>query len=134
MGASKDKPQKQHGGELGAEETVPDLEVTDPEAADQVRGGETVQIPAARVPKFSAGSALRNIRERLAEDTRSKEVGDGEPGRERAIRSRSTLIDDIEVAEGDAEGIVGGGKAKKDPPVEYLKVKMDEVIITGVSE
>ena len=30
-------------------------------------------------------------------------------------------IDDIEVAEGDAEGIVGGGKAKKDPPVEYLR-------------
>ena len=44
------------------------------------------------------------------------------------------LIDDIEVAEDDAEGIVGGTKTKKDPPVEYLKVKMDEVIITGVSE
>ena len=43
-------------------------------------------------------------------------------------------IDDIEVAEGDAEGIVGGGKAKKDPPVEYLKVTMTDVIITGVSE
>ena len=43
-------------------------------------------------------------------------------------------IDDIEVAKGDAEGIVGGGKAKKDPPVEYLKVTMTDVIITGVSE
>ena len=43
-------------------------------------------------------------------------------------------IDDIEVAEGDAEGIVGGGKAKKDPPVKYLEVTMTDVIISGVSE
>ena len=39
-----------------------------------------------------------------------------------------------QVAEGDAEGIVGGGKAKKDPPLKYLEVKMNDVIITGVSE
>lgn len=60
MGASKDKSQKQRGGELGAEATVPDLEVTDLEAVEQIRGGEKVTIPAATVPKFSAGSALKS--------------------------------------------------------------------------
>ena len=53
---------------------------------------------------------------------------------ERRNQVEEDAIDDIEVAEGDAEGIVGGGKAKKDPPVEYLKVTMTDVIITGVSE
>ena len=59
MGAPEDKSQKQHEAELGAEETVPDLEVTDQEHAAQIRGGETVHIPAAQVPKFSAGSQLK---------------------------------------------------------------------------
>ena len=43
-------------------------------------------------------------------------------------------IVDLQVAQGDAEGIVGGGKAKKDPPVKYLEVKMNDVVITSVSE
>ncbi len=53
---------------------------------------------------------------------------------ERRNQVEEDAIDDLEVAEGDAEGIVGGGKAKKDPPVKYLEVKMNDVIITGVSE
>ena len=55
--APKDKSRKKHEVQLGAEETVPDLEVTDQEAAEQVRGGD--HIPAAQVPKFSAGSQLK---------------------------------------------------------------------------
>ncbi len=53
---------------------------------------------------------------------------------ERHNQVEKDAIDDIEIAEGDAEGIVGGGRAKKDPPVKYLEVKMNDVIITGVSE
>ena len=51
MNFPKDKPQEQ--------EMISDLEVTDQEAAEQVRGGDKVYIPAARVPKFSAGSQLK---------------------------------------------------------------------------
>ena len=40
-----------------SEKDIEDLEVT--ESAEQVRGGETVHIPAAQVPKFSAGSQLK---------------------------------------------------------------------------
>ena len=39
--------------------------------------------------------------------------------------------EDLELAEGDAEGIAGGDKAKE-RPVEYLKVTLKEVLITGV--
>ena len=48
LSTPKDKPQKQ------VEETIADLDVTDEEAAEQVRGGNKVQTPAARVPKFSS--------------------------------------------------------------------------------
>ena len=48
MSTSKDKPQEQ------AEEKITDLDVTDEEAAEQVRGGNKVQTPAARVLKFSS--------------------------------------------------------------------------------
>ena len=48
MSTPKDKPEEQ------VEETITDLEVTDEEAAEQVQGGATVQIPAARVSKFSS--------------------------------------------------------------------------------
>jgi hypothetical protein len=40
--------------------------------------------------------------------------------------------EDLELAEGDAEGITGGGKAKQQQKVEYLKVTMSEVLISGV--
>ena len=53
MSTPKDKPEEQ------VEETIMDLEVTDEGAAEQVRGGDKVQIPAARVPKFQATSQLK---------------------------------------------------------------------------
>ena len=60
MGTPKGKPREQDEVEPRAEETITDLEVTDQEAAKQVRGGgDKVYIPAAQVPKFQSGSALK---------------------------------------------------------------------------
>ena len=54
MSTPNDKPQEQ------VEETIMDLDIPDEEDAEQVRGGgEQIQIPAAQVPKFSAGSQLK---------------------------------------------------------------------------
>jgi hypothetical protein len=39
--------------------------------------------------------------------------------------------EDLELAEGDAEGIAGGDKAKE-RPIKYMEVKMKEVLITSV--
>ena len=40
--------------------------------------------------------------------------------------------EDLELAEGDAEGIAGGDKAKQQK-VEYLKITMSDAFVTGVS-
>ena len=74
MSTPEDKSRGQDAVEHEAKQ-IPDLEVTDREAAEQVRGGALIagtgqeevaeevlgkdQIPAAQVPKFSAGSALK---------------------------------------------------------------------------
>lgn len=40
--------------------------------------------------------------------------------------------EDLELAEGEAEGIAGGGKAKQQQKVDYMKVTLNEVLISGV--
>ena len=53
MSTPKDEPREQHDVEPLAEETIRDLEVTDEEAAEQVRGDGSVGVGTAE-PSYTA--------------------------------------------------------------------------------
>lgn len=53
MSAPKDTPQEQHEVGALAEETITDLDVTDEEAAEQVRGDGSVGVGTAE-PSYTA--------------------------------------------------------------------------------
>jgi len=46
------------------------------------------------------------------------------------VKSSSTAP--VELAETDLENVSGGGRKAGDKPLEYLKIKLEDVIISGV--